>query len=158
MLSAPDLLAGSRLTFDIEIPRDVLRPGADAPSGADLERTVKLRPLTVEDLQVTSRAAQENDDLLAVLMVQRALVEPSLTVAEVATLHLGLMKFLLDQVNRISGLDADIAGLSALAEEPLTRAAFLLSQEFGWSPREIGELTLGQVLLHLQMLTERAQA
>ena len=42
-------------------------------------------------------------------------------------------------------------------DAPLAKAAFVLAQEFGWTPREVGELTLGQMLLHLQMLAEAPQ-
>jgi hypothetical protein len=163
MLSTEDLLAGSRLSFDIELPPDVLNPVADRP-GADNRSApvktgkVRLRPLTMADLQIISRAARDNDSLLAVLMVQKSLQEPALTVAEVSGLHLGLMKYLLDQVHQISGLDSDNRRLSDMAEEPMARAAFLLSQEFGWTPQQISELTLGQILLHLQMMNNRESA
>ena len=151
MLTASELLAGSTLTFAIEVPARLL---ADAGGGAE-GRSVRLRPLSVGDLQLLMRAAEESDSLLATLMVQRALVEPALTVGEVATLPVGLAQFLLTQVNAVSGITAAAEELAAAAEEPLVRAAFALSREFGWTPQEIGELTLGQILLHLQLLGER---
>src|SRR5947208_3342799 len=105
MLSAEDLLAGSGLTFEVEIPADVLSPANGAsPDGA--ARRVRLRPLTVRDLQLISRAAKENDDLMATFMVQRGLVEPAMSVAQVSGMHAGLAAFLLEQVNRISGIGA----------------------------------------------------
>ena len=73
MLSAEDLLAGGDPTFEIEVPPD--------PASHRRRRqrstwaTVRLRPLTVRDLQLVSRAAKEQDSLTATLMVQRALVE-----------------------------------------------------------------------------------
>lgn len=156
MLSAEELLAGSSLTFEVEVPADVLRPahGDGARSGP---RTVRLRPLTVRDLQLISRAAKESDSLVATLMVQRALVEPEMSVAQVSTLHVGLVQFLLQQVNRISGIAATSDQLSTAAEAPLAKAAFVLAKEFGWTPQQVGELTLGQVLLHMQMLKEEPQ-
>ncbi len=155
MLTAEELLAGSSLTFEVQIPPDVLHPGHDGDTG-DRPRAVRLRPLAVRDLQLISRAAKEQDQLTATLMVQRALVEPQMSVAEVATLHVGLVQFLLNEVNRISGITATAEQLSATTEAPLTKAAFVLAREFGWTPQEINELTLGQVLLHLQMLKEKA--
>lgn len=158
MLSTEDLLAGSRLSFVIDLPQDILNPGNDKQKPNIKAGKVRLRPLTMADLQVISRAARDNDSLLAVLMVQKSLLEPELSVAEVSSLHLGLMKFLLDQVHRISGLDNDAGTLSTMAEEPMARAAFLLSQEFGWTPQQISELTLGQILLHLQMMNKQESA
>ena len=157
MLSPEELLAGSALTYEIEVPADVLRPGASRTSAASdaTPGRVRLRPLTVSDLQVVSRAAKENDTLLATLMVQRALVEPAMSVAQVASAHAGLVEYLLDQVNRISGITASQEQLHAAREAPLAKAAFVLAEEFGWTPQQISELTLGQVLLHLQMLREK---
>lgn len=150
MLSAEDLLAGSSLTYEIEVPAAVLR----AEGNGKVPGTVRLRPLSVKDLQLISRAAKENNDLMASLMVQRALEEPALTVAQVSSLHVGLVQFLLDRVNEISGITATSEELAAAAEEPFARAAFLLAREYGWTPAEINDLTLGQVLLHLKMLRE----
>jgi hypothetical protein len=154
MLSAEELLAGSALTFAVEVPGQVLQPSdGRGPAGEGL--TVRLRPLTVRDLQLVCRAAKENDTLLATLMVQRALVEPALDVGQVAALHVGLVQYLLHEVNRVSGIAATSEELSAAAEEPLSKAAFVLAREFGWTPQQVSELTLGQVLLHLKMLRER---
>jgi hypothetical protein len=154
MLTADELLAGSSLTFETELPESVLRP-ANGGGAALADRTVRLRPLTVADLQLVARAAKENDSLLGTLMVQRALTEPELSVAQVAALHVGLVQFLLREVNRISGIDASADALAEAKDAPLAKAAFVLAREFGWTPEEIGELTLGQVVLHLQMLDER---
>ena len=157
MLSAEELLAGSKLTFVIEVPPDVLHT-TNGESQEAAEQTVKLRPLTVSDLQLISRAAKENNSLIAVLMVQRALVEPEMSVAQVATMHAGLVEFLLEEVNRISGISATHNQLLEMREAPLAKAAFVLASEFGWTPEQVGELTLGQVLLHLQMLREKSRA
>lgn len=153
MLSAEELLAGGDLTFETEVPPDVLRPAEGVGNG--MPTTVRLRPLTVRDLQLVSRAAKESDSLTATLMVQRALVEPEMSVAQASAMHVGLLQFLLEQVNRISGIAATSEQLSGAVEAPLAKAAFVLAQEFGWTPRQVNELTLGQMLLNLQMLKER---
>ncbi len=156
-LTAEDLLAGSTATFEVEVPDAVLRPHAGGDGVAE-PRKVRLRPLTVGDLQLVARAAKESDTLLGALMVQRALVEPQLSVAQVASTHVGLVQFLLEHVNAISGITATAADVRAAAQAPLAKAAFVLAREFGWSPEQVSELTVGQVLLHLQMLAERPQA
>jgi hypothetical protein len=151
MLTADELLAGASLTFDIEVPPHLLS-GA-APAGA-----VRMRPLAVRDLQLIARAAKDNDALAGALMVQTALVEPKLGLPQVNALPVGLLQFLLAEVNRISGIGADAGSMRSAAEDPLIRAAFLLAREFGWTPEQVGELTLGQILLHLQMLQEQRVA
>jgi hypothetical protein len=155
MLTAEDLLAGGSVTFAVDVPTDVLHAAGDAETNGAAPGTVRLRPLTVNDLQLIARAAQESDVLLATLMVQSALVEPELTVQQVGAMHVGLVQFLLEKVNEISGITATEVTLAGAAEAPLAKAAFVLADEFGWTPQEVGELTLGQVLLHLQMLSER---
>ena len=153
MLSAEELLAGGDLTFEVEVPPEVLHPAEDADGEAPT--TVRLRPLTVRDLQLIYRAAKESDSLTATLMVQRALVEPEMSIAQASAMHVGLLQFLLEQVNRISGISTTSEQLSGAMEAPLAKAAFVLAQEFGWTPQQVNELTLGQMLLHLQMLKER---
>ena len=89
-------------------------------------------------------------------MVQRALVEPALSVAEVTALHVGLVQFLLREVNRISGIDATVGG-ARRGEGRSARAGGLHpgARVRLDAARRSSELTLGQVLLHLQMLDER---
>jgi hypothetical protein len=157
MLSAQDLLAGSAVTHEVTVPPGVLHPGGGNGNGHE-GQTVRLRPLTVRDLQLISRGARESDSLVAAFMVQRSLVEPAMSVAEVAGMHVGMMQFLLDEVNRISGIGAGADEVRQASREPLARAAFVLAREFGWTPEQVGALTLGQVLLHLQMLDEREPA
>jgi hypothetical protein len=89
-------------------------------------------------------------------MVQRALAEPELTIQQVAAMSAGLLQYLLQHVNRISGIHVSDEQLADAMQDPLTQASFELAREFGWTPDEIGGLTMGQVLLHLQML--RAQS
>jgi len=156
MLTPEELLAGSDITFEVDVPGAVLQPrngGEEDGGGSRDSKTVRLRPLTVHDLQLVSRAAKESDSMMATLMVQRALVEPPMSVAQVAALHVGLLQFLLDEVERISGIEVSDEGLGGALEAPLTKAAFVLAQEFGWTPQQVSELTVGQVLVHLQMLS-----
>ncbi len=161
-LSAEELLAGSALTFEVDVPAEVLRPGSGTAPAAAPDREaasrVRLRPLTVRDLQLISRAAKENDSLVAALMVQRSLVEPELSVAQVSGMHVGLVHFLLGHVTRISGIDASAGDLAAARQSPLAKAAYVLAKEFGWTPQQVSELTLGQVLLHLEMLNGKAKS
>jgi len=152
MLTADELLAGGALTFDVTVPAAVLSAAGMAAG------QVRLKPLTVRDLQLITRAAKDNDALTSALMVQAALVEPRMTLAQVNTMHVGLLQFLLEQVNRISGIAVDAGEMRAATEDPLVRAAFILAREFGWTPEQVGELTLGQILLHLQMLKEQRVA
>lgn len=154
-LTGEELLAGSALTYEVEIPAAVLSPGNEAGQAENGPKTVTLKPLRVDDLQLIARAAKENDAMVAALMVQKSMVEPRLSIAEVAAMHVGLMSFLLDQVNAISGISASTELLAREAEAPLAKAAFILAREFGWTPAQVSELTMGQILLHLQMLKEQ---
>jgi hypothetical protein len=153
-LAAEELLAGATVTYEVTLPAEVLHPddGAGPRNGPS---SIRLRPLTVSDLQLISRAASDGNSLLATLMVQRALVEPEMTVAQVSMLHVGLVQFVLGEVNRISGITATEDHMTSVSEAPIARAAFILAEEFGWTPEQVGTLTLGQVLLHLEMLSRR---
>ncbi len=155
MLTAEELLAGSALTFEVEVPPEILRPAGAGPEKEPM--SVRLRPLTVRDLQLVARAAKENDALVAALMVQRALVAPELTAAQVSGLPAGLVEYLLEEINRISGITASAEQISEARRSPLVKAAYVLAKEFGWTPEQVGQLTLGQVLLHLEMLRGKNQ-
>ncbi len=144
-LTAEDLLAGASTQHTVEIPSHLL-PRA-AASGE-----VVLRPLTVRDIQRVTQAAREQSALTSVLMVQQALVQPAMSVEQASGLPAGLVEFLLEQVNRISGLAMETGDVEEAVRAPLSRACFLLSQEFGWTPEECSQLTIGQVLLYLEML------
>jgi hypothetical protein len=61
MLSAEDLLAGSGVTHEVEIPLELL----PQDGGGDRQRRVVLRPLTVRDLQRIGKAAQDDDGISA---------------------------------------------------------------------------------------------
>lgn len=155
MLTAEELIGGGELTFEVEIPEAVLRPSEPGNgNGAGELRRVRLRPLTVRDLQLVVRAAKEQDELVATLMIQRALVEPKMEVAQVGRLQAGLARHLLDQVNRLSGIEAEPGSMDDAASAPLARATLVLAREFGWTPEEVHGLTLGQILLYLELLHE----
>ena len=96
--------------------------------------------------------------MMAALMVQRALEEPELSIAQVSALHVGLLRYLWRCVERISGIDPGEEDLTEAMEAPLARAAFVLAREYGWTPEQTNDLTVGQVLLHLRMLREASGA
>jgi hypothetical protein len=155
ILSGEELLAGGTLTYEVEVPPDVLHPGETNGNGST-PSSVRLRPLTVGDLQTITRAAKESDSLVATLMVQRGVAEPELTIAQVSSFHVGLVQFLLERINEVSGISTTADQLAAAADAPIAQATYLLAERFGWTPQEVGELTLGQVLLHLRLLREHA--
>jgi hypothetical protein len=147
-LSADDLLAGSNATFTVEIPAALLRPDSADPEPGE----VTLRPLTVRDVQRLSQAAKDEQVLMSTLMVQQALVKPKLTVEQVGSMPAGVVQFLLGKVNQLSGLVMSADELERAVRAPLARACFILSREFGWTPSECSDLTVGQILLYLEML------
>jgi len=150
-LTADELLAGGALRYEIEVPAALADPAR--PPGR-----VRVRPLTVADLQLITRASRDNGQLVAALMVKTALEEPVLSLAQINAMPIGLLEFLLAEVNRVSGLAVAPGALEQAAEHPIARAAGVLARRFGWTPAQIGELTLGQILLHLQMLGDEEQA
>jgi hypothetical protein len=149
VLSAADLLAGEGAARDVEVPETLLGGTAGADTA---DRRVRLKALTVGDLRLIARAARDADELTAVLMVQRSLVEPALTIPEVSRMPVGLLQFLLREVNDLSGITASEEEIARAIEDPLAQAAFRLSQAFGWTPEEIGRLTMGEVRTHLELL------
>jgi hypothetical protein len=157
-LTAEELLASATATFTVQVPASLLRPAregsaaADAANGSDIVGDVVLRPLQVRDVDRAVRAAREQRILTSVLLVQQSLVSPALTVEQVATLPAGVAQFLTERVNAISGLSLEPDDLDKAVRAPLARACFVLSREFGWTPNECAELTVGQVLLYLEML------
>ena len=146
-LTTEELLLGGSTTHTVEIPADVL-----LASDGDGPAQVVLRPLVLADVQRIHQAAQDSRDLTSVLIVQQALVEPKVTVEEVSRMHAGLVEFLLHEVNRISGLALAGDELEQVVHAPLARACFVLAREFGWTPDECARLTVGQVLLYLELL------
>ncbi|MGH6923187.1 MAG: hypothetical protein ACRED5_05400 [Propylenella sp.] len=151
MLSADDLLAGAATVHKVEIPAALLNGGAANGDGA-IAGEVGLRALTLKDIQRVTQAAKESRVLTSVLLVQQALVEPKLTVEQGGALPAGIARFLLDHVNSASGLDLADDDIEEAIKAPLARACFALSKEFGWTPAECAELTIGQALLYLEMI------
>lgn len=146
-LSANELLAGGSQQHLVTIPAVLL-----ASKLEDEAQQVVMRPLTLNDVQLISKAAKDQDTLSSMLMVQSALIEPKMSVENVAKLPAGLVQFLLQEVNRISGLSLSKDELDNAIKAPLTKAVFVLAKEFGWTPSECAELTVGQVMLYLEML------
>lgn len=151
-LSADDLLAGAATVHKVEIPQALLNGAGGCNGNAATAGEVGLRALTLKDIQRVTQAAKESRALTSVLLVQQALVEPKLTVEQVSALPAGVASFLLDRVNAASGLGLGDDDIEQAIKAPLARACFALSKEFGWTPTECAELTIGQVLLYLEMI------
>jgi hypothetical protein len=153
-LTADDLLAGSSLTHDVELPAELLDGAAESVA----DTTVVLRPLTVRDLQRIGRAARDDDELAAGLMIQQALVTPELSPEQVSSLPAGVARFLLERINGVSGIGTPRSELDELVQAPLARACYVLAREFGWTPEEVSGMTIGQILLYLEMTHNGAEA
>ncbi len=146
-LTAEDLLVGARATHEVTVPAELL-----AGEHGDVEQTVVLRPLTVRDLQQIGHADDDNGDgLSAALMIRQSLVQPTLSLDQVSRLPAGLARFLVERINEISGVDTVRDELAELVQTPLARACFVLAKEFGWTPEEVSGMTIGQILLYLEM-------
>ncbi|OEU76169.1 MAG: hypothetical protein BA864_09510 [Desulfuromonadales bacterium C00003093] len=146
-LTSEELLAGSTLTFDVEVPAELLSTNGGGPT----DDRIVLRPLTVRDLQSIGKASRKDDSLSATLMIQQALVEPELKLDDVIRLPAGLARFLVERINAISGINTPRNALEELVQAPLARACFVLAKEFGWTPEEVSGMTIGQILLYLEM-------
>ena len=146
-LTAEELLAGGELTHEVELPADLIGANGRGPT----DKRVVLRPLTVRDLQRISKAANNDESLSAALMIQQALVEPALKVEQVSQLPAGLARFLVERVNDLSGINTPRDALAELVQAPLAKACFALAKEFGWTPEEVSGMTIGQILLYLEM-------
>lgn len=153
-LTAEELLAGGTLTHEVTIPADLL-----STNGANQTDTrIVLRPLTVRDLQSIGKAARDDDSLSAALMIQQALVEPALKLDQISQLPAGLARFLVERINTISGISTPQNALEELVQAPLARACFVLAKEFGWTPEEVSGMTIGQILLYLEMNRKNGNA
>jgi hypothetical protein len=150
-LSADDLLLGGQATHRVDVPDSVLSP-AGGSGDPPTDRTVVLRPLVLADVQRIAKAARDDQALTSVLMVQQSLVDPAVTIDQVQRMHAGLVEHLLQEVNRISGLSLTGDELADAVQAPMARACFELSRQFGWTPEECAALTVGQVLLYLEMI------
>lgn len=153
-LTTDELLAGAEVTHRVTVPAHLLAASTssagDGEDGAANE--VVLRPLVLADVMTLQRAAGDDGELASALMVQKALVDPVLSLEQVHRLPAGLVEFLLGEVNRTSGLSLGGDDLDDAVHAPLARACFILAREFGWTPDKCAELTVGQVLLYLEML------
>ncbi len=147
-LTSEDLLAGSQSVHEIVVPPEILSPSVELSDAPHAGR-VHLRPLDVATLTLISRAARDDASLAPLLMVKQAMVEPSLTLDQVRQLHVGLVYFLVSQINLISGLSADGEALAEAAASPLGRTHVLLARHFGWTPEQVSQLTPGQVAVYL---------
>ena len=147
-LSAEDLLLAGSATQRVAVPARVQDPAAppDTPPGE-----VVLRQLRLAELARIAKAAKDDGHLTGVLMVQQALVEPALSVEQANRLHAGLVQHLLLEVNRISGLAISADELEQAVQAPLAKACFTLAREFGWTAEQCANLSIGQVLLYLEM-------
>ncbi len=150
-----ELLAGKDVTYDVDIPAEILHPAPERPAsrGAAGGR-VRLRPLTVRDVQLIAKAARDDEVLTSVLMIQRAVVEPALKQSQVAEMHSGLVAFLVERINRISGLSTTEDEVQAMVDSPIVQAFFVLAKEFNWTPQQVREMTVGQVLGYLELLNQ----
>ena len=148
ILSAQELLAGSRIIHEIQIPMEILQPSSDSAAGAVAGR-VRLRPLSVAALTVISRAARDDAALVPLLMIKESLVEPNLSVDQVRQMHVGLAHFLVNHINKLSGLSADGETLNDAIDTPISQAHILLARHFGWTPEQVSQLTPGQVTVYL---------
>ena len=160
-VTAEELLFGKDQVFDVEIPAAVLEPSLENGNGAPKNgrgKTVRLRPLTVGDIQLITKAARNDEVLTSVLMIQRAVVDPKLKQNEIAELHSGLVRFLVERINRISGLNTTEDGMREMAASPLVQAFFVLAREFHWTPEQVKQLTIGQVLGYIEMLNQTKKA
>jgi hypothetical protein len=154
-----ELLAGKEMTFDVDIPPEILRPSADGPSSNGRcdnggARKIQLRPLTVRDVQLICKAAKDDEVLTSVLMIQKAVVDPELKQSDIANMHSGLVRFLVDCINRISGLSTAEDEIQEIVESPIVRAFFVLAREFNWTPQQVKEMTVGQILGYLELLNQ----
>ena len=156
-----DLLAGREMTHDVVIPESVLFPGLDKAEGeqeAGPGRKIRLKPLTVRDIQLIAKAARDDEVLTSVLMIQKAVVEPPLKQSQVAEMHSGLVGFLVDCINRISGLSTDEDEVRQIADAPIVRAFYVLAKEFNWTPDQVRQMTVGQILGYLELLNQAKRA
>lgn len=144
-ITAEELLSGSTLTHEIQIPEELLPPNGSA------QKQVLLRPLTVRDIQRIGKAGQDDEAISAALMIQQSLVEPSLRLEQISLLPAGLARFLVESINAISGVNTPRDELDEMVQTPLAKACFILAREFGWTPEEVSGMTIGQILLYLEM-------
>ena len=150
-LSSDELLAGGGLQHEIKIPSELIK-------SKEGNNSVTLQPLTVRDLQLIAKAAQNDDNLSAALMIQKSLVEPPMELDQISRIPAGIAKFLIEEINNISGINTSKNALEEMVQAPLAKACFVLAKEFGWTPEEVSGMTIGQILLFLQMSQQTEQS
>lgn len=153
-LSVQDLLAGGGLVHEVAIPEAVLHPQSQAQeqtgTHGDLSGgVVRLRPLSVGRLSLISRAARDDAGLVPLLMIKEALVEPAVSLEQAQQMHVGLVQFLMAQINLISGLGPNGESYEEALQSPLGKAHLLLAKHFGWTPEQVAQLTPAQVMVYL---------
>lgn len=159
-VTAEELLAGREMTFEVEIPPQILSPSLSEnghSNGHSNGKKIQLRPLTVKDVQLIAKGAKDDEVLTSVLMIQRSVVEPALKQSDIAGMHSGLVRFLVDAINRISGLSTTEDEMKEIVESPIVRAFFVLAKEFNWTPQQVREMTVGQILGYLELLNQNKQ-
>jgi hypothetical protein len=80
-VTAEELLAGREMTFEVEIPTQILSPSLENGNGHSKDvaaKKIQLRPLTVKDVQLIAKGAKDDEVLTSVLMIQKSVVEPAL--------------------------------------------------------------------------------
>lgn len=148
-LTAQDLLAGSRIIHEVSIPQAILRPQpSPAPDGVSAG-VVRLRPLSIDALTLISRAARDDVGLVPLLMIKEAMVEPALSLDQARQMHVGLVHFLVSQINLISGLGPDGESYEDAVHSGIGQTHLLLAKHFGWTPEQVGQLTPAQVMVYL---------
>ncbi len=157
IITPEEMLAGRELTYDVEVPSSVLAAGEQRPRNGEAKK-VRLRPLTIKDVQLIAKAAQDDEVLTSVLMIHRAMVEPKLKQNEIGDMPGGLVRFLVEQINRISGLTAGEQELKEMTNAPIVQAFFVLAKEFNWTPQQVKQMTVGQIIGYLEMLNQSRKA
>jgi hypothetical protein len=151
LITPEELLAGKELTYDVEVPLSVLAAREESERNSEAKK-IRLRPLTIKDVQLIARAAQDDEVLTSELMIHRAVVEPKLKQNEIADMPGGLVRFLVERINRISGLSAGADELKEMAGSPIVQAFFVLAKEFNWTPQQVKQMTVGQIIGYLELL------
>jgi len=146
-LTSEALLAGSSLTHEVEVPSYLLAANTSTPAATK----VVLRALTVRDLQRIAKAVRNDEGLSTAFIIQQGLVQPELGMEEVTGMPAGLARFLVEQINSISGVNTPRDALQEYVQAPLAKACFVLAREFGWTPEQVSGMTIGQILLYLEM-------
>ncbi|MEB3293638.1 MAG: hypothetical protein VKJ24_10795 [Synechococcales bacterium] len=159
-LTAADLLLGSQGSHDVIIPAAILNPQSDPAtegaspdshngSGPQKGQRVRVRPLSLATMTLISRAARDDASLVPILMIKEAVIEPPLTLDQIRHMHVGLVHYLVAQINRLSGLGADGSALDQAVNSSLGQTHLLLAKHFGWTPDQVSQLTPGQVAVYL---------